>query len=187
MAKIGDTLRLGGDTLVFRRTSADTGGEFVEVEVDYAPARFHPPVHFHPRQQENMRILSGALTVNMDGREQHYKEGDDFIIPRGTPHSLWNAGPDHTRVLWRTTPAFQTERVFETLWGLTNEGRVTPKGPILQHALLTLAFRNDYRVVTGRNPQLELVMCALMAPLGLACGYRPYYRPKSENVSHSTV
>jgi hypothetical protein len=125
-----------------------------------------------------MRLKSGRLSLQLDGVLHEYEQGADFYIPPGAIHSMWNPGPEPTRVIWRTTPAYQTETVFETLWGLTNEGRLRPDGtPRLQMPLLALAFRDEYRVVTGRPYPLDTALCLLLSPLSLACGYRPTYRP----------
>lgn len=177
MARAGDTLRLGDDRLIFRRTSRDTGGAYVEVEVTYAPAVTLPPVHHHPRQLEHMRLLAGELRVEMDGTTHEYGPGDAFRIPPRVPHTLWNPGPGPTTVVWRTAPALDTEKVFETLWGLADEGRIATGKPLLHTALLALRFRNEYRLVTGRPFAVDMALCSLLAPLGLACGYRPTYRP----------
>lgn len=50
MARAGDTLQQGDtDTMVFRKTSADTDGAYVEVEVTYSTMTdLRPPVHYHP-------------------------------------------------------------------------------------------------------------------------------------------
>lgn len=128
MARPGDTLRLGKDTLTFLTTAAETDGAYVEVAVEYAPAVIKPPQHYHPRQTEHMRLESGRLHLQLDGTLHEHEQGADFHIPPGAVHSMWNPGPETTRVIWRTTPAYQTETVFETLWGLTNEGRLRPDG-----------------------------------------------------------
>ncbi|MFC8518350.1 cupin domain-containing protein [Streptomyces sp. NPDC057257] len=176
MAHAGDTLHLGNDTLTFHRTAADTNGEYLEVEVDFAPAAFRPPIHYHPGQHERLDILDGALAVRMADTEQLYSAGETVFTPPRCPHTLWNPGPAHARVMWRTTPALRTERLFETLWGLAADHRIGPDGPLLQIALLTFAFRNEYRIVSPRPPAVDLCLSALLAPLALARGYRPYHR-----------
>ncbi|WP_406288656.1 cupin domain-containing protein [Embleya sp. NBC_00896] len=177
MARAGDTLRMGNDRLTFHKTSADTGGSYVEVEVDYGPVVNRPPVHTHPKQREHMRILSGELLVVMDGEESVYAPGEIVDIPPGVKHTLWNPGTERTVVRWRTSPALRTERVFETLWSLSEEGKLTPDGrPTLQVALLALAFRNEYRVSGPRPFAVDMALCTLLAPLGLACGYRFTHR-----------
>lgn len=178
MASPGDTLRLGEDRLTFLTTAAQTGGAYVEVAVDYAPAVIKPPAHYHPKQTELMKVESGQVKVLLDGKLHEYGPGAEFYIPPGVVHSLWNPGPDTTRIVWRTTPAYRTETVFETLWGLTNEGRLRPDGtPRLQMPLLALEFRDEYRVVTGRPFLVDMALCAALSPVSLACGYRSTYRP----------
>ncbi|MFD7028976.1 cupin domain-containing protein [Streptomyces sp. NPDC059917] len=183
MARPGDTLQLGQDKLTFLTTSSQTNGAYVEVEVEYAPTVLKPPVHYHPRQTEAMRVRGGRIVIQLDGVEHEYAEGSEFYIPPGVPHSMWNPGPETTRMVWRTTPAYQTERVFETLWGLANEGRLTADGPKLQMPLLALGFRDEYRVITGRPYALDMALCTLLAPVGLACGYRPFYKPPQQQRS----
>ncbi|MFD8203537.1 cupin domain-containing protein [Streptomyces sp. NPDC059701] len=178
MARPGDVLHLGEDRLTFLTTSAETNGAYLEVEAEYAPASIKPPVHYHPKQTERMQVTSGRLNLLLDGDLREYTAGDEFHIPPNTPHSLWNPGPERARINWRTTPAYRTEKVFETLWGLTNEGRLRPDGtPFLQMPLLVLGFRDEYRVVTGRPHLLDVALCTALAPLSLALGYRPTYRP----------
>ncbi|WP_331762664.1 cupin domain-containing protein (plasmid) [Streptomyces sp. NBC_01420] len=185
MASPGDVLRLGDDRLTFLTTAAQSGGAYVEVAVDYAPAVIKPPAHYHPKQTERMQVQSGRLNLLLDGELQEYEAGDEFHIPPGAVHSLWNPGPEHTRIVWRTTPAYRTETVFETLWGLTNEGRLRPDGtPRLQMPLLALGFRDEYRVVTGRPFLVDMALCAALAPVSLACGYRSSYRPEQHPEDH---
>ncbi|MET9697409.1 cupin domain-containing protein [Streptomyces sp. NPDC006529] len=180
MARPGDTLQLGKDRLTFLTTASQTNGAYVEVEVEYAPAVLKPPVHYHPKQTEVMQVRGGRIVLQLDGVEHEYTEGAEFYIPPGVRHSMWNPGPETTRMVWRTTPAYQTEKVFETLWGLANEGRLSASGPALQMPLLALGFRDEYRVVTGRPFALDMALCTLLAPVGLACGYRPSYKPPQQ-------
>lgn len=107
MARPGDTLRLGKDTLTFLTTAAETGGAYVEVAVEYAPAVIKPPQHYHPRQTEHMRLESGRLSLQLDGTLHEYEPGADFHIPRApstpcgtpdpTPPASSGAPPPPTR------------------------------------------------------------------------------------------
>ncbi len=178
MARIGDRLYMGDDLLTFRKTAAETAGEYVEVECEYATTVVKPPVHHHPRQEEAMQVAGGTLRASLNGHTKDYRAGQSLVIPPGVRHSIWNPDGERTRFTWRTAPALRTEQVFETLWGLSNEGRITPDGtPRLQAALVALAFRNEYRVRTGLPFPLDLTLCALIAPIALARGYRFTYRP----------
>jgi quercetin dioxygenase-like cupin family protein len=178
MARSGDTLHMGADRLTFLATAADTDGAYLEVEVDYASAAHMPPAHYHPKQTELFRVQSGQINVRLDGTLHTYSAGAEFHIPPGVAHSMWNDGPERARMTWRVTPAYRTEQLFETLWGLAGEGRLRPDGtPFLQMPLLALGFREEYRAVTGRPFAVDMALSTLLAPVGLACGYRPTYQP----------
>ncbi len=85
MASPGDVLRLGDDRLTFLTTAAQSGGAYVEVAVDYAPAVIKPPAHYHPKQTERMQVRSGRLNLLLDGELHEYEAGDEFHIPPGGP------------------------------------------------------------------------------------------------------
>ena len=120
MVNAGDAIEnpLSGQRLIFRKTAQDTGGELLEVESLYTkPTPSRPPVHYHPRQEERFEVLSGRLSVVVDGQERTLEEGEVLIIPPGAPHKMW-AAEAGARVHWQTRPALRTEALFETRWGL---------------------------------------------------------------------
>ena len=67
MAKAGDVLEnpFTGQTLTFRRTTADTAGALLEVESRWAHAGQEPPVHHHPSQDERFEVLEGELRAQV--------------------------------------------------------------------------------------------------------------------------
>jgi quercetin dioxygenase-like cupin family protein len=120
MATPGDELRNPhtGQTLIFKRTTGDTGGELLEVESVWEQPGPRPPAHFHPSQEEHFEILEGALQVNVDGEQRTLSRGDELVVPAGTVHAMWNEGPGPARAAWVTRPALRTEQFFERAWGL---------------------------------------------------------------------
>ena len=178
MAKVGDTLRQGRtDELVFRTTTADSGGAYVEVEARYASmVDVRPPVHCHPEQDERFQVLDGELTFEIEGERTTVGAGGHLDLPRGRYHTVWNDSPEPTRFLWRTTPALSTEAMYETLWGLAADGRMgrhgKPRPALLQSAVLMYAYRREYRLASPPYPVALPVFC-LLSVLGRACGYRP--------------
>ena len=120
MASTGDELRNPhtGQTLIFRRTTADTGGEELEVESVWTQAGPQPPAHFHPSQEEHFKLLEGTLQVEIGGERRELSEGDELVVPAGTVHAMWNEGQGQTRAAWVTRPALRTEQFFERAWGL---------------------------------------------------------------------
>jgi quercetin dioxygenase-like cupin family protein len=122
VASTGQELRnnVTGQTLVFRRTSADTGGELLELESIWEQQGPQPPAHFHPSQEEHFRVLEGTLQVEIDGARRALSEGDELVVPPGTVHAMWNDGPGRVKAAWVTRPAMRTEQFFERAWGLAN-------------------------------------------------------------------
>jgi quercetin dioxygenase-like cupin family protein len=120
MASTGQELRnpVTAQTLVFRRTSADTGGELLEMESIWEQPGPEPPAHFHPSQEERFELLEGTLQVEIGGERRTLSRGDRLVVPPSTVHAMWNEGPERARASWVTTPALRTEQFFERAWGL---------------------------------------------------------------------
>ena len=68
MASAGDRFGMpDGSIYILRRSSADTGGAFVEMEFVLRPGCVPPPPHVHPQQVEEYEVLEGELDVVVDG------------------------------------------------------------------------------------------------------------------------
>jgi quercetin dioxygenase-like cupin family protein len=180
MAKTGDTLHQGdADTLVFRKTSADTGGAYLEVEATYGPmGALRPPPHYHPNQDELFQVVAGELTVVVDGEHRTLTAGDELAVPRGQRHAMWNQGLEPVRFLWRTTPALNTEAMFETFWSLVEAGKMgrhgNPRPALLQSMTLMWGYRNEWRLASPPYP-IALPLCATLSVPARLLGYRAFY------------
>jgi quercetin dioxygenase-like cupin family protein len=120
MATTGDVLEnpITGQSLTFRRTTAETGGELLEVESSWAGAGQEPPEHHHPYQEERFEVLEGELRARVGAVDHAVRAGETLDVLAGTPHAMWNPGPGRTRAVWQTRPALKTEAFFEMVWGL---------------------------------------------------------------------
>ena len=120
MARPGEVLEnpVTGQTLTFRRTSAETGGELLEVESSWKPGGHEPPEHYHPSQEEHFEVLEGEVRARVGEVEHAIRAGETLDVPAGTPHAMWNPGPGRARAAWQTRPALRTEAFFEMVWGL---------------------------------------------------------------------
>lgn len=160
----------------FIQTSKDTGGQLLEMETTY-PARSHkPPPHYHPFQEEDFIILSGEMTVNMDGQLRVLRQGDTLHIPKNTVHSMWNHTREKAVVNWKVQPALDSEYFFEIATGLANDGKMSTKGRpnLLQSALLLNRFSRVFRLV--KPPYwVQRVMFGVLALVGWVLGYRGWY------------
>ncbi|MGI8511958.1 MAG: cupin domain-containing protein [Solirubrobacteraceae bacterium] len=184
MATTGATLTnpVTGQAITFRRTTADSGGDVLEVESRWpAGGGKEPPAHYHPRQAEHFEVLSGDLEVRLDGERRTLRAGESLDVPAGARHSMWNGSDAETSARWATRPALQTEAFFEAFWGLAQDGKVTKAGlpEPLQAAVLLREFKDEFRL--ARPPRLvQDLAFGSLAVIGRAAG-----RPR-RYVSEST-
>lgn len=132
--------------------------------------------HVHPRQTESFAIRSGQLGVRLDGDEWTATPGTRFAIPPGTPHTVWNDGPDEMRATVEIRPPLDIARFFETMYGLASEGRTVRWGlpRPLQLLVVADAFRDE--LVFARIPRtVQRLVTGTLAPIGRLVGLRARY------------
>lgn len=181
MAKAGDEFVSPiGERLLFRKTSSDTQGELLEVEVFYQPRSSGPPVHYHPIQEEFFQVVTGTIRAVIDGQERTYQAGEQFTIPPSTSHSMYNAGNDVAHLIWQTRPALRTETFFETLWGLAQDGKTNQNGVpnLFQVAILVQEYDQELRL-TKPPYAVQRTLFAVLAPVSRLLGYRTRYEKYS--------
>jgi len=98
----GKTLGTGKDSFVIAEWR-DAGGP-------PGPPRFIAPLHLHHNDDEAWYVLEGTLCVRVGDKDVEAKAGSAVFVPRGTPHTYWNAGPGLLRYLLVMTP-----RIFELI------------------------------------------------------------------------
>ncbi len=159
-----------GERLTFERTTRDTAGEALEVEVRYVAADAPPPLHLHPAQDERFEVRSGALEVTLAGDRLLYGAGEAFTVPAGTVHTMRAVGDDGAVLGWRITPALDTEGFFRRMWALQRvsaNGRADP----FRLAQILFAHRREFRL--ARPPDaVQWLAFGLLALIGRALGRR---------------
>ena len=162
-----------GEVLVFHRTSAETNGESVLVETIVRPHGFVAAAHVHPFQTERFEVLAGVLGISVGDEEILAGPGDVAVVPPGTPHRFWNAGPTEARFLCEVRPALQFESLIETMFTLAAEGKTNRKGLPNPLRLAVIAKAHFDTVRLPFPPAwLQRAGLALGAPLGRVLGYR---------------
>jgi glyoxylate utilization-related uncharacterized protein len=158
-----------GSTITFVETSP----ERVVVEIAYDGNGVKPPTHLHPRQEERFEVLEGEINVLLDGQRRTLGTGDTLLVPPGTPHQMWADKPARQR--WETRPALETERFFETLWGMQQDGVLEgdPRKAKLQMALTMRHFR---KVIRLQRPSPGAL--AALSVVARARGLKPEYEPR---------
>jgi quercetin dioxygenase-like cupin family protein len=180
MIRAGDSIEnpVTGERLVFRQTSAETGGEAVVVETYVKPKGFVAAAHVHAAQEERFQVLRGSVGFKI-GREKIVAgPGQRLTVPPGTPHTFWNAGDDTAHFVCEIRPALQFESLIETMFSLAADGKTNRKG---MPNLLRLAVIAQAHFDTVQLPYppaiLQRIGLSLAAPLGKALGYTPVYVP----------
>ena len=165
-----------GQQTKFLQTRNDTDGKLLEMEATYAAHSKEPVAHYHPYQAEDFTVLSGELTVRIDGQLQILIEADTLHIPANKVHSMWNNADKKTIVNWKVQPALGTEYFLETSTGLAANGK-TKNGmpPILHVTLMATKFSREFRLA---KPSfiLQKIVFILLTPFAYLLGYRPTYK-----------
>ena len=68
------------------------------------PPRLIAPRHVHHQDDEAWYVLEGTLRVQSGDNEIEAAAGSAILVPRGTPHTYWNAGTGRLRYLLIMTP-----------------------------------------------------------------------------------
>lgn len=132
-----EDIDLGGETLtVVSRSAAE-----LVLDAVWEPGASAPPPHLHPAQDERFEVLSGSLTVVVNGGTRVLAAGETLDIPRGTPHRMWNAGDVPARARWTVTPALRTEEFFRSMAAVGGRHAPPPAA-----ARVLAAHRDEFRL-----------------------------------------
>lgn len=117
-----------GMRVEFLRTGDETAGELLEMEVIGRPRGFLAQRHVHPSQVERLEVISGAMKVEMGGREHLLTADQSIEVPAGTPHTQLPLGQGEGRIRIQVRPAGQTKAFLERLALLCRKGEITRLG-----------------------------------------------------------
>ena len=82
------------------------------------PGRRIAGLHLHRSDDEAWIVLEGRLGFRIGDSERELEAGESLLVPRGTPHSYWNAHGEPTRYLLVMTP-----RIHELIEALHSGAR----------------------------------------------------------------
>ena len=148
MAYTGQTLEnpASGERITFRRTSANTDGELLAIDLELPAGRRVPGgQHIHPHQEERFEVVEGTMRFRMGRKRVVAGPGEVVVVPPGQKHDFANVGDGDALVRVEVRPALKMEQLFETAVGLAEQGRTflggVPKP--LDLALFTEEFENE--------------------------------------------
>jgi quercetin dioxygenase-like cupin family protein len=171
------TNKFSGQSFKFLQTAADTRGRLLEIETSWQPFAKEPPPHYHPCQEEDFVVISGELTVRINGHKKVLKQGERLHVAKRMVHSMWNDSAETTIVNWKVCPALDTENFLEMGIGLANDGKLNKKGMphILQISLMANKFSKVFRL---SSPPffVQRVLFMLLTPVAYLAGYNAVYK-----------
>ena len=65
--------------------------------------------HYHRASEEIYTFTAGAGRMRLGTAEADVRAGDTVVIPPGTPHKLWNPGPEPLVLLCCCAPPYSHE------------------------------------------------------------------------------
>jgi quercetin dioxygenase-like cupin family protein len=190
MIHAGDTLYnpVTGESMTFVTTSAQTGGEYVLIELSADPDAFVAAAHVHPAQTETFEVIEGTLAAKVDGTEHLAQAGDVLVVEPGQAHKWWNAGESRLVFRCEIRPALQFESLIETMFSLAADGKTNKKGMPNPFRLAVIARGHLDTVVLLFPPVwAQKAALALGAPLGKLAGYQATYVPAPAPVYPAAV
>jgi quercetin dioxygenase-like cupin family protein len=160
-----------GLTFDFKKSAADTGGEYLEIDGTLLAHKDGPPVHTHPHQEESLHVLSGTLNVFAEGRWRQLRAGESVTVPPGAPHTLKNTHDEDTRAITVVRPALSFHDFMSTFCDLATSGKIRSLPPKDLASLLYVSMlfvRYEDTIVSVKPPAVVL---KLLAFVGRRLGY----------------
>jgi quercetin dioxygenase-like cupin family protein len=83
-----------------------------------------PPIHYHPKQQEEFFVREGELMVFKKDQWVTLKAGDRLIIPAKTPHTYKNASEETVIFDFYITPRVRFRKMLEEMDVLVQKKKI---------------------------------------------------------------
>ena len=179
MVKIGTEIESPqtGERLIFRSTADSSNGQLFRAELIVKPGPYVVRAHIHPGQEESFVVLEGAYGYQIGERTGVAHPGDTLVCPAGVSHSQWNGGNSLLRIYYEHRPAMTSAEIFfETQFGLSREGKLSPTGDInLLQAAVLLQEVGDFIKPSSPSIAVQNTLFPVLATLGRMLGYRARY------------
>jgi quercetin dioxygenase-like cupin family protein len=168
-----------GERMTFVETAAETGGEYVLIELRADPGGTVAAAHVHPGQVERFEVISGRLGAKVAGRKIEAGAGESLVVEAGEAHTWWNAGEDELVFRCEVRPALQFESLIATMFSLAADGKTNRKGMPNPFRLAVIANAHFDTVRLPAVPAwMQKAALAAGAPVGKAMGYGATYLPE---------
>ena len=169
-----------GDIYEFLETAKDTNGLRVTMKMTLKSKGELVPNHFHALQDEHFKVLSGNLTILLDGKEQILTQGNKITLPKNKPHNHYNNDTEPVVFIQSVTPALDFDYLLENIIGLTIDGKMPNGKAGLVQELVTLKYLDSKSYLASIPLRLQKLLMNIVGPIGRVFGYRAIYRKYSD-------
>ena len=94
-----------GTPMVVKIEGTVVDGAYSLIEYSHAAGAPGPPAHVHHEHEEAFSVVSGELTLTVDGHRSTIGPGEYAVVPRGAVHRPSNPGSEPVRFFFITSPA----------------------------------------------------------------------------------
>jgi mannose-6-phosphate isomerase-like protein (cupin superfamily) len=173
VAKTGQIISnpITGERITFLKTSADTGGELLSVEVELPPRARGVPPHYHLAQTERFETLEGTLDVHVGGRDLRLLPGEPAEVSPRVIHRFWNGSERPARFSCDIRNPGRIETSLEAAHGLARDGKTNEKGVPRNPFQLALLFELSESYLAGPPVPIQRAMSGALARVARLLGY----------------
>lgn len=169
-----------GDIFEFLETAKDTNGERVTMKMTLKSKGEQVPNHYHALQDEHFEVISGKLTIILDGKTQILTQGDKITLPKNKPHNHFNNDKETVVFIQSVTPALDFDYLLENIIGLTIDGKMPNGKAGLVQELVTLKYLDSKSYLANIPQGLQKFLMNVVGPIGRMFGYRAIYKKYSD-------
>ena len=168
-----------GDQFEFLETSKDTNGERMVLKQTIKTRGHLYPNHLHILQDENFEVLSGKLTIWLEGKTTTILPGEKITLPKNKAHNHFNNDDEPVTFIQTVFPALDFEYLLENIIGLTIDGKIRNGNAGLVQSLVTLKYPDSKTFLPGIPIAIQKIAMNLVGPVGRLFGYRAVYKKYS--------
>ena len=168
-----------GDSYEFLETAKDSNGQRVILKAIIKSKGQLVPKHFHVFQDETFEILSGQLTVWLDGQTRTIIAGEKITLPKNVPHNHYNNEDIPLIYIHTITPGLDFDYLIENLMGLAADGKSKNGKYGLVQELVALKYLDSKSYLADIPVGIQKILMNTIAPIGKLFGYRAIYKKYS--------
>lgn len=169
-----------GDIYEFLETAKDTNGQRVTMKMTLKSKGELVPNHIHALQDEHFEVVSGKLTIVLDGKKQILTQGETITLPKNKPHNHYNNDSETVVLIQSVSPALDFDYLLENIIGLTIDGKMPNGKSGLVQELVTLKYLDSKTYLANIPKGLQIFLMNVVGPIGRMFGYRAIYKKYSD-------